>query len=880
MKIIKGFLLCVMLCLSFVAVPSYAKDTSESEVLLHSAVELGILNSSAINRGDEFITRGEFIDALMNLMGQSNVAGQVPLSDVSPKSPYYASICAAYELGYIKGYADGTFRESEIILQNDAVRLLVYAVGYRDLIEGEMPVSKAARSSDICNFSESMFYKGITVSEAAELLINTGNAYAVSFKYAGDKGVEYYFEEHTVFEKYRDIHKITGIITANEFTCLNEDNAAHEGWVNIGKLSLKAGDSGVADLLGYNVVAYYNGEKNVEGGTVISAYADKNRVVEVNAKDIIEYNNDKLKYKNSSGRITSAEFLISEVDFIYNNKLTPSPKKEDFEIEVGNVCVIDNNNDGEYDVVKIVSYKTFVIDSVDKAKNSAYGKWGGGVVNFEKYDRYSFISENGSEMYVMELAEWDVLAVAESKDGKVMSAVYITGVVEGIISDYEIGNPSVIYIDGVAYEAADFFIENQLHELQNGKEGLFYLDVEGDIAAVNFSAESEKNFGYLMGIAATSSFGGEIEVKIMAETSEKVITKIAEKVVFNGKAMKTKDAETREKLLNLSPQLIMYKLDSNGYVKYIDTAYTENDSVIENLGEKENYQNSLCLYYDGISTGTKLQYRYTPKIFGGKVAASSNTLIFEIPPDPTQATDDDYWVYNLSYVEENAQKSIQAYKTNSDSLTADVIIFHKENVAWNTVPSSTAISVVDRVFRTHDEDDNLVYKVSVYTGKQKKEYLTLRDEVVDGHTINGEAYTLGVGDVIQITVDIRGKITNCKLFYSRSKDCMNGSNPSSSTFLDRCRVQRAFIYQKYKNNFLTTTTELVPGTNYLQSELKTLEMRALDNYSILRYDSEEKQMIVSGQNDLVAYVNSGNTESSKVVIYDRDGDGRTIVIYD
>lgn len=883
MKRFQSFILSIVILLSSFGVISHAETIEPTAEELYVAVNLGIMDKTTLNRSKEAITRGEFVDALMKLVGGKLSADKVPFSDVSPQSQYYESICLAYTIGYVNGYSDGTFREKNEMLQNDAVRLLTYAIGYRELIEMGMPVEKAAKSSNICNYAEALSNKVLTVEEAAKLLMNTGDALVVSPQTISEVGSDYFFENQTVLEKYKGIHNVKGIVTANEFTYLNESNFLSEGWINVGDLSLQTGNSGASELLGYNASIYYYRDKDSARGLILSARPYKNRVVEVAAKDVDGYDNGELFYTKNK-KTYGEKFSIAEVDVIYNNRLNPSPKKEDFDISVGKITIIDNNNDGEYDVVKILSYENFIVDSLNKAEGKAYGKWSAGTLDFEaeSYERVSFISDTGSKMDVRELAEWDVLAVAESKDQKVMVAVYITGMVEGTITNYIIGEDTLITIDGVVYEAADCFLKNQLYMVKKGASGLFYLDIDGRIAAANLSETSQRNFGYLIKTAArSSSFDNEIDVKLMLETSEKLITTFSEKVIFNGKVLKIHSTDYANKLDGLSPQLVIYGLDSDGRVNYIDTACKDNDGTITDLGEKEDIQSSLCMYYDGFTEGATLQYRTTPKVFGGKIAASANTLIFQIPQDPNTAADDDYWVYSLSwYMKENDKKCIQAYKTNHDSLTAEVILLRKEDVDMNYIPSERAISVVNGVQRVANEEGEVVYLLEVYTGKNRQEYTVIDDTLVDGYTLNGEPYSIEVGDVIQITVDIKNRITNCKLIYSKSKDCMNGSNPSSTSFLATFRVQMANVYQKYKNNVLTTTTELTSGVKYLQSGLENLEMRNLDNYVILRFDAGKEQFIVSGQNDLIGHVNSGNNESSKVFIYDRDGDGRTMVIYD
>ena len=40
----------------------------------------------------------------------------------------------------------------------------------------------------------------------------------------------------------------------------------------------------------------------------------------------------------------------------------------------GEVRLIDNNNDGEYDVIKIVSYENYVISKIDTNSGTIYAK--------------------------------------------------------------------------------------------------------------------------------------------------------------------------------------------------------------------------------------------------------------------------------------------------------------------------------------------------------------------------------------------------------------------------------------------------------------------------------------------------------------------------
>ena len=63
------------------------------------------------------------------------------------------------------------------------------------------------------------------------------------------------------------------------------------------------------------------------------------------------------------------------------------------------------------------------------------------------------------------------------------------------------------------------------------------------------------------------------------------------------------------------------------------------------------------------------------------------------------------------------------------------------------------------------------------------------------------------------------------------------------------------------------------------SELSTLELRNLANYSILRVDNENRIVELADSEHIADYIKA-STGASKLLIYDRYGDPRTLVIYE
>jgi len=882
MKKICCILLCLLLSLSVIAVPSFAAQENPTEDVtdLEAAIALGLFDQSALTRAQEEISRGEFVDALMRLCGMEIAVESSPFSDLTASSTYYNGICSAYALGYINGHADGTFREADPVAKSTAARLLTYAVGYKELLDAGLDYAAAAVQSEICSHSVARDESTLSVLGAAQMLLDAGNAYVVQINAVGDN-LDYYFGASTVLEKCRGIYRVKGVVEANEFTYLNMEKSLGEGMVKIGDELLYLGETCAETFLGYQVTAYYKCDEASNTKTLLHVYEKGNEVLTIKAEDYVDYANGRIKYFDEKENVKDEYLALSVVDVIYNNKLLTLPKKEDFEMDNGTITLIDNDRDGEYDVVKILCYQTFVIDSVDKNAQKVFGKWGGGMLDFLAPRKFSFTSQDGDRMHVTELAEWDVLSVSKSRDGEVVTVIYATDWAEGEITAYSEGDNASITVDGKTYALSAFFITHQGAELKLGVNAMVLLDADGKVAAANFNIVDEKEYAYLIKTEPTGSLNPGIKVKYMDGEGKIRIADMAKVLIFNGQSMKTE--EHIDTLKALSETLMICRVNANGQLDYIDMPYTERNGTITDLGAYESIQKSLCKFYDGHNSDglgrlESLTYKTATRVFGYKLAVAADTKVFVVPSTP--GDDDDYHVFSpVGYFENDIPYTVQGYRSDPNALHAEALIY-RNDVLSTSIKDDTPVSVVEKVTRMLDADGNPTYKFAVYSNAARYEYYTKDDSVYTGVTFDSKPYKVTAGDVVRLSVDVNGKITACELVYSQDKDSMNGNNPNSSGQWATFRAMKAFVYQKYKNNFITTTTPLVPGTSYEMSTLANVETRAFSSYwQILVFDSERKQLSVGTAEAVLGYMNTGGVECSKVFVYDRRGDARIMVVY-
>lgn len=880
MKKIISLALALIFCLSCFVVPVSVNAYYDNNTDLEIAVALGILDNDALQRSEDIITRGEFVYGLMNLIKPEIAVDYSAFSDVTYQTQYCENIYAAYSYGYISGYGDGTFRPSDAINVSTGARLLCYLLGYEDFLHSGLSLTKACTDSEICFAQDAVSTELLTVQKAAELFVNTANAYTVVPDSILTGATTYKFSDKTVLQTYRHIIHIEGVVRANEFTYIEEQNQLAEDCVMIDSVRMNVGATDAVNLLGHNVVAYYTEGASEKNNELLFIKSYNNNIIEVSAENIVSYEkaSQKFTYYNSDDKEKTVTLSLFDSNIIYNSRLLLSPSESDFNFDSGSVTLIDNNGDKTYEVVIIESYETYVIDTVDVSGKKIYAKWGKGVLDFSDDSKVDFKSEDGQDMHLVELQQWDVVDVYKSKDGECVRAIYPYGWTEGTIGEVSLSGDAYVTVGSARYKVTNDFVSYQLDDMV-GVKAVFSLDSHGRIAAANADSTKGLNYGYIIKASSYNSLNPQISIKYLTSDGEVLVKELAEKVKLNGNTLAV--STNPSAFVALEECLMLYRVNSNDKISYIDTAYQlDADGMPTNLAQGESV-NSLCEY----AVATDLQYRSATGIFGGMVAVDNNTLVFRVSNDPDNASDDEYDVIKLSqFVSNDAKRTFKAYRSSENMLCAEAIV-KKENYNSKPNPSEdTLVSVVESISKILDDNGNPIYKLKAYTNGNLATYTTEDLSIVDSITNNGSPYTIQAGDVVRIVNNVKGITRNIVPVYVHANDgtmqmADGGANPSSDSFLQRYRVQAAYVYQTSNNHFYTTTTPLEKGNSYLPSQLAYYELRTFNGYNIVVCDSEKDEVTVGNLTNVVGFLNSGNNECSKVFIHDRYGDSKALVVY-
>lgn len=190
MKKVSSILLSIVLVLvsTCMVSASYTQETAAKELERYGVIEKNILGELTL---DGPITRAEMVKLLILMLDLDPVAGSSGFTDVPDDYSGCGYIVQAKNLGIINGMGDGTFAPDEYVTYQQAMKLVVCALGWGKSAErqGGYPVGYAITAT----------YLGISPSKASlidiadrgEIMIMLAKALDVPLSVTTD------FEDHT-----------------------------------------------------------------------------------------------------------------------------------------------------------------------------------------------------------------------------------------------------------------------------------------------------------------------------------------------------------------------------------------------------------------------------------------------------------------------------------------------------------------------------------------------------------------------------------------------------------------------------------------------------------------------------------------------------------
>ena len=639
LKKVLALVVALTMVLGTVAFAAFTDVTVEDDeyTAVSTLSSLGILNGyeDGSFKPDGDITRAEFCTVVCKALGYEAAAGATKFSDVPADhwAAGYINTCEGAKI--VAGMGDGTFAPNANVTYEQAVKMLVVALGYEPMAaqKGGWPTGYMVVANTYG------MTKGVSVASQAaaasrgvvsELVYNALDIPMMEQTGFGTN-TEFTILDGTNNKDYKtlltglDVAKLEGVVVgtpiivyddmdcnADEVVyCINEanDNEYFEEKLDgedCYDATLKVAEGvNAADYFGVASIVYAKEIKKNTYEIIAIMPGEDSEIAELGLEDIdvdastaskIEY------YPSASASETETYKLNTEADFYINyvyyadwDAFITKLDDVDYTDKDVEITLIESTGDNKFDFVIAKAYAYDIIDTIEDGKTQ-FDTEGAKSFKFDFEDdevNVTLTNKDGEAIAFEDLAEGDVIAyISESDKTKNFEWIElislgqnaVTGTVDEVKAD-------AVYVDGTKYEVI-------VEDIKLGDEGTFFLTKTGKIFASEKDASVSGNYAIILNAGTDStSFSDGYQVQLLTKNNEIVIYNLRDNLVEEvegGDLAWIKDFEG-SKIANVKEgvdgRVVTFKLDSKNYIREITpvevtalTADSEYDADAEDLG--------------------------------------------------------------------------------------------------------------------------------------------------------------------------------------------------------------------------------------------------------------------------------------------------------
>ncbi len=496
-----------------------AEETPQVVALESKALDIlnamGFIGEDVLSlNGDQNISRAQFVGILSKVAGFNTISyktSEIKFIDVSPESPYRNEICYFSEAGIINGTSSNTFSPNAPITYQQATKVISDVLGYKDFaqtrfgndLNAYVAMAHKLELTDDLQISDTS--APLSAQNAIKLLYNAGCAPVFDAAYYEKDGNITYnnWNGVTLFEKNNKFYFSEGLIQSNGVVSLLSENVNDKAATINGVEYLLSGFD-LTSLIGCHVEFYYSNINNIK--TLLWAGLDKkNNLLDIDAYDLAfddpNYTKERVIYLKNKKHITVK--ISPYADFIYNNALYNNYTIRQIQPRMGNLRLIDNNNDNIYDLVVATEYKNIYTTNVlsggpyigDKYNNS---------LDFSKYENVKIYNKDGKEINYDAIGSNAAVSVVEDDNKKYLIAYVGSDFYQDkLIEMYEEDGATIMKFEKMttklsrSYDEIDttkyFRVEPRL-----GKSYRYYLDKDGNVAEIQEIIDGILDYAYFI----------------------------------------------------------------------------------------------------------------------------------------------------------------------------------------------------------------------------------------------------------------------------------------------------------------------------------------------------------------------------------------------
>lgn len=525
---------------------NYYKDVSDKY-----NGKLLLLNNLGIMKGYEDgnfkpnvkITRAEFSTILAKLKYGENIASTSMLNFSDVGKDYWASsyISALKNDGVINGRSDTEFDPEGNITFQEAVKLIFSALGY-DLIalnKGGYPVGylNLAAENSMLSLKEGLDTDLIDRITVAKLITKAISIPFLDISAVSNDRFQLSDSKGNILENKKNIFKKIGLVEANDMTSIYSANSnLKEDDIIIDGQKYKSKIDYAKKLLGHTVEFYYQIDNDTNILTLLHAYPEDYDEVLIDYDRYINEDNlnNRISFYEDYSKKNRKDILVdANASIIYNGKysiVNNQTSMQSYLNKFNNIRLIDNNNDGIYDVMFVEDYQTYVVKQVN-VEQSIITLYENNItqptvlrdlendgnirtVNFIKNDKIVDISA---------VLPNNVITYCQAKDNTI-TIVISDFSVSGEISEISREQNLELTINNKKYKLDrdyDNYLTNNNEGFNVSDKGVFYFDFIGNIAYCKRQTSiSDQKYGYLFNMSISKGLDKITKAELLTMKNE------------------------------------------------------------------------------------------------------------------------------------------------------------------------------------------------------------------------------------------------------------------------------------------------------------------------------------------------------------------------
>lgn len=747
---------------------------------INLGVALGLFtgygDGTFVPEGD--ITRAEFAAIVIRALGydaQANGAkGSTMFTDVA--SSHWASgyINLATAQGIINGYGDGTFGPEDNVTYEQAVKMVVVALGYEPAVSAPYPVGylTIAQENGLTDNVKGTNGVAINRGQVAIMIYNALDVpvmkqvgYGTLIDFQIQDGYTSAYRLTLLSEKF-SVVKLQAIVNKNydaestkkndvvEIDVVNNYMTKFDSYFEGYEYDIYVGDTDIKDYAGKRVMVYVAYDEVEDEGTALYVTDDikdtdeltlaSSQLAALDADDDITT----VEYREEANSKKTEKVTVDNDANIYINGYAVDTTVEAALTgvygEVTLALVNPKETEADYDVVFVTDWDVLIVDSVNKSSGRVIGKDGSTINRIvynpaEKGVLAILKDANGKEVDWESLEENDIVNI-KFYNGTidVYDCVLTNNTVEGKVDEFVADAADSEYtIAGEAYKVNPYVYDDPTDAFDVDDEGIFYIDICGRICYDDLSSAASGNYAYIVDFDETAGLGSRVEVMMYTYEGELVTVKTAsnfklyEYDVDEDDVVYDPEVDTAEEITELLEEgmLVTYQLNSNGEV-YKMTVAAFNDGVVDadytnifvtGLADFKEASGALKVTDDDDAVST--------------VYITDKTVIMAVDAD---CRDDEnyYAIATLAdLVDDYEGWAVAVLDVNEDREASCVFVIEE---TFELESAATPIAIVKSTSTKKNAAGNSSTAYTLLQNSEEKTYV-----VADGETVD-----LAVGDVI------------------------------------------------------------------------------------------------------------------------------------